>query len=395
MLRLNFRYLTDHHTTLALLVCGLVAGIATAQQPAAQPRNAVPPVSDELRQLLLDWSRASSQIKKLHGKHERHAYDRTFGVEKRSKGEFWHEAPDKGRIDVFPVKITPAMIAKRNAPKARVERKNGKPFQLQSDDRERWICDGIRVYDIDDDQKSARIAYLPPQVRGQNIMNSPLPFLFGLPPDEALQRFNIRIVSDSRPQKPQCHLKALPRRREDAQNWSEAEIILNTSTFLPVAVKLVDPAQTKDTVYTFSDMKVNDDGIITRLLGGNPWDPKLGRDYKVHVIPAAQEQAQQNAKRAVKPSATTRPVVPNVVGQDHAVATNMLVAAGVPEANIKRLSSGPAPQDRLIYVVAAQQPPANSPLSKTDPVVLKIYDKIQAGAASPQQRAASRISNTP
>ncbi|HAD58541.1 MAG TPA: hypothetical protein DCG12_04810, partial [Planctomycetaceae bacterium] len=61
----------------------------------------------------------------------------------------------------------------------------GQPYELISDIPQRWICDGKQLISIDDKQKEAQIHLLPPEMRGDNIMNSPLPFLFGLPPEKA------------------------------------------------------------------------------------------------------------------------------------------------------------------------------------------------------------------
>jgi TIGR03009 family protein len=374
-----------HHGLIALMFCCTAGNLVNAQDPAAEAEQ--PKVSRELWQLLTDWSNASSKVQKLSGEHERHAYDKTFGIEKISKGKFWHEAPDKGRIDVFPIKITAEMIAAREEPGAQVEMKNGKPFQLQSDDAERWICDGTRVYDIDDEQKTARIVHLPPQVRGKNIMNSPLPFLFGMPPDKAVQRFNMKIVQDWRPKYNVVRLEALPRTREDAQNWSKSEILLDTSTFLPTAVKLVDPAGTKDTVYKFSAMEVNKNGIIEKILGKDPWDPKLGRDYDLHMIQPGQPQAEPPSP-ADSNLAPAGPVIPNVVGKNHVEATELLVQAGVPKENIKRQNAGPAPREDLTYIVSGQNPPPNTRIDKSLPFVMKIYDKARVAANAIQPTSA-------
>ena len=151
--------------------------VAIQQQQFAAPEEPTAPgqpTSPELWKLLDDWAKGSSGIQKLSGEHERHVYDGAFEIEKVSNGKFWYEFPDKGRIDVNPIKITNAMIADRSKPDAKVEKKkNGQPYELKTDDAERWLCDGEKLYDINDAQKSAKVAHLPPELRGQNIMNSP------------------------------------------------------------------------------------------------------------------------------------------------------------------------------------------------------------------------------
>ncbi|MCA9083425.1 MAG: PASTA domain-containing protein [Planctomycetaceae bacterium] len=360
-----------------LLTLALISSptVSAQQNPAAQngiaqndPRQQVSP---ELWELLDAWAKGSSQIRLLHGRHERHVYDTAFEVEKISSGEFWYESPDKGRIDVKPIDISPKMIADRNQPGAKVERKkDGQPFELKADSHERWICDGQRIYDINDPQKTAKVLDLPPTLRGQNIMNSPLPFLFGLPPEKSIQRFKMTLVEDYRPRGYNVvKMHAEPKWRQDAENWSEAQIFLDTETFLPTAVKLVDPAGTKRTVYKFEDMKVNNRGIISTVLGKTPWDPKID-GYQIHVIQPAEDQQIADVN---KPSQGQ--TIPNVLGQPHDVATQMLLSAGIPRENISKQNAGPAPKDDLTYRVREQNPKPGSPVNRSEKVVLLIFDK--------------------
>lgn len=359
----------------SLVAVGIVAfadANVKAQRPANGPAANPNPqpqqqVSPELWQLLSDWAQGSASVKKLHGKHERRAYDHTFGVEKVSHGEFWYEAPDKGRIDLKPIKINAQMLADRQKPGAQVERKMGKAFKLTSDDAKRWICDGQKVFDIDDEQKTAQIAHLPPEIRGENIMDSPLPFLFGLPPQKAIERFNMSIVKDYRPKYAVVLLEATPRHRRDAENWKIAKIFLDTNAWLPTAVQLIHPSETKDTRYTFRDLEVNKKGLIP-VLEGNPWDPKLSKDYRIHVITPGQDQ--QMAQPA-----PGGPVIPDVVGKAHDVATTMLIEAGIPRTNISKQNAGPAPRQNLTYLVQNQSPAGGSPLKPDQKVQLLIFDK--------------------
>ncbi|MEO2018229.1 MAG: hypothetical protein ABGZ53_28080 [Fuerstiella sp.] len=366
-------------TLLGLILCAAVP--LPGQQPGRQaepvPQNPAPQqqITREVWQLLDAWAKRSGEITKLEGKHERHVYDDTFKIEKVSNGKFWYEAPDKGRIDVFPIDIRAAMIAARNKPGARVERKDdGTPYDLKSDDAQRWLCDGIKIFDIDDPKKTARVVHLPPDLRGQNIMNSPLPFLFGLPPEKAVQRFHMELLHDYRPEHDVVKLSAKPKLRQDADNWKEAQIFLNTKTYLPDAVKLLDPAGTKQTVYTFRDMTVNKKGWFGGLVPGqNPWDPKI-RGYQIHVIQPGQQQAEN---QAVQPN-----TIPNVIGKRFDVATKLLIEAGVPKTNISNQNAGPAPRENLTYIVQNQQPRAGAPIDRTKKVLLMIFDKTQKQAAA-------------
>lgn len=407
--------------TLVTLVAGTAQGQSqpTSRQPASrqpasgqaaqQPVTGVTePVSAELNKLLTDWSASSDRIEQLHGKHQRRVYDLAFETERISQGEFGYQKPDKGRITMTPMKITKELLASRNRPDARVERKrDGTPFDLRPDNPERWLCDGERVYDIDEAAKEARVAQLPPEQRGKNIMNTPLPFLFGMPPRQAIKRFRIKIQRDFRPQQQYVALQIEPRTMADRRSWIMAQVMLDTKSYLPRSVRLTDPAKTKETTYTFYDMSTR-----TNLLSiwSNPWDPKL-KDYKIQIVhpsegqPAAGNLARGNgntrpgvaapggARRAPTQQppgrATTARVFPNLKHVAHDRAEQALIDAGIPKANIKKKQAGPAPQANLIYRVSAQYPAAGKPLDTRAEVVLMIYTAptTARGAAKPAGRS--------
>ncbi len=386
----------------AVLTCVAAASIyaqVNNQSPRAGAQAADSPttkVPDDLWQLLGEWEKGSARVQKIHGKHVRRAYDHTFEIEKIAQGEFWYENPDKGRMDIKPVNITQKMLADRNKPDAQVvKKKNGQPFQLKSDDPSRWICDGETMYEIDDTRKEARMMVLPPQLRGTQIMNSPLPFLFGLPRDGALRRFNLTIVKDYRPTYPVVRLQATPRLSKDAKNWSKADVLLDTNTYLPQAVKLLNPAGTRDTRYTFSDLEVNKtSGFLPTIIGKNPWDPKLDKSYRIQVI------KEEGVAAAAKPSGG--PLVPNVVGKPHDVATSLLIQAGIPAENISKRCDVPAQEAALTYTVNTQNPRAGSILKPGQKVVLMLFDKPGAAANAKQpgnvgveRSGSNRVAQTP
>lgn len=347
-------------------------------------------ISPQLAELLTNWSRASDQIRTLHGRHTRRVYDTSFSVERISYGEVWFEAPDKGRIDIKAVDITPKMLADRQVEGAKVQRDaQGVAFKLTSDQEAKWICDGQRVFDINEEEKRAQIANLPPTLRGKDIMNSPLPFLFGMPPQEAVKRFDMQISKDYRPKHPYVILEALPLQRQDAENWFKAEIYLNTSTYLPTSVKLLDPGQKSSTVYTFTKIEVNQgNGFIKTLIGkGNPFKPDL-KGYNVQVIEQGQNNmadASDNGRpqnginaQGMKPAALA--VIPNVIGKPHAQAEQLLLDAGVPKSMISKQRGGPPKNAADTYKVRDQSPKAGTPLANVlqarKKVALLIYEKL-------------------
>lgn len=245
------------------------------QQPQQQPlgpaavgpaRQAEPPrqVDPRVTAILNLWEKNTAQITRMSGTFSRMTYDDVFGVEKRSTGQFMYETPDKGRIDFFAVKLPNGAINEGKQTSRNID------YKIVTDDPQRWVCTGTQVLIIDDSAKSVQQVDIPPQYQGQNIVDGPLPFLFGIKAQKALQRYQLDI--GARHSEQIYHLVAKPLLRQDAQEWSVAEVMLNPQSFLPQAIRTFDPAGTKETVYVFSgDQKVNPrwlfDPFTTRSLG--------------------------------------------------------------------------------------------------------------------------------
>ncbi len=356
----------------------------------------VQPLPPELEQLLRDWAAASETIQRLEGEHLRRVYDMINEVEKLSQGRFFYETPDKGRINITPVVITEKMLRQRASGEVPTKkRKSGKPFDLKSDQEECWSCDGLRVYEMDAAKKQARVAQLPADMQGKNIMDSPLPFLFGMPPDKAKRRFKMSLLRPIEPESGRASLHILPRLPQDSGNWASADVILNLKTFLPDAVQLVDPAGTKITVYSFSSLKVNENIIIDKLIDkqdpATRYTPDLrgfnvivqGGEEPVQVDEndPADPRSQPEPKPDVPPKAAN-PALVNVRGMLHSEAVIQLERQGLkrvkadPEANNIILEEGPVaekPDD--VFTVKSQDPPAGTPLKKGMKVRLTIWTK--------------------
>ncbi|MEJ7590008.1 MAG: PASTA domain-containing protein [Planctomycetaceae bacterium] len=390
-----------------------VAPVSRTQQaddPPARPKielknehlNQNPkPLTPELEQLLRDWAAASEKIERLEGEHLRRVYDMTYEVEKLSQGRFYFETPDKGRINITPVEITDKMLDQRaNGEVPTKKRKDSKPFELKSDQEECWSCDGLRVYEMDVAQKQARVAQLPADMQGKNIMDSPLPFLFGMPPEKAKRRFAMSLMRPIVPASGRAYLHIEPRLPQDAGNWASADVILNLKTFLPDAVQLVDPAGTKITVYSFSNLKVNENKFLDSLF--DKQDPKTRftpdlRGFNVNVqdggepAPVAENdpanpKTQSNSQPAAPPKAA-KPVLVNVQGMSHSDAVIQLERQGLkrvkenPEVNNIILEAGPAAEkEEDVFTVQSQDPPAGTPLKKGMKVRLTIWTKSDGNA---------------
>ncbi|MEI8378676.1 MAG: hypothetical protein WCJ09_01015 [Planctomycetota bacterium] len=246
-----------------------------------------------LETILRDWEKKSSQIKSLHGSHTRTVYNLVFEEERIAKGKFFLQTPDKGRIDLVGEK-----------PKADAKARLGpmqKPFKIVPDRSEKWICTGDEIVMVDDEQKTFQVLPLPEEAKGTNIINTPLPFLFGMKADDAKRRFRFELNKDT---KESAVLIIFPKLEADLQNYAKAFVILDKSTYLPTAVKLFDPTAKMETVYKFEAVKINDTGIRAKISEALGWRDKdifrpdlKGQGYKLVLPPAPETPPQKNSSQ--------------------------------------------------------------------------------------------------
>lgn len=223
------------------------AAIGPAGGPAAAPARATDP---RVVAILNLWEKNTAGIDRMEGTFTRMTYDDVFGVEKRCVGQFKFESPDKGRIDLNAIELPKGAINQGK------QTTKGAAYKVVSDDPQRWVCTGTQVLIIDDAAKSVQQVDIPPQYQGQNIVDGPLPFLFGIKAEKAEKRYQLEIGNMHSAKV--FHLVAKPLLRQDAQEWRVAEVMLNPENFLPLAIRTFDPAGTKETVYVFNaDQKIN------------------------------------------------------------------------------------------------------------------------------------------
>lgn len=332
-------------------------------QNVARQRAQPQPVSPELDALLKQWEVASERIVRLEGEHQRRVYDMVFKVEKLSSGKFYHEVPDKGRIDIETVAVA------KGAKSTREDKRTKQPFDLIGDAREKWICDGKRIVEIDEQNKEANVISIPPRGQGENIMNGPLPFLFGMKAEKAKARYQLSLMSDKvnpETRRRQIRIRAFPRWQSDGQNWDQADIILDHPTFLPLHVRLIDAAKTKETVFSFSKLKVNKRKSI--FFPKDPFHPSL-RGYKINTaVPG---------KNPAKPTINVGPdqqIVPDVSTYPIADAKKRLSQAGFQVAE-KFTRGGPAPAAKLVHKIRTTVPAPMTPVKKGSVIKLVVFEK--------------------
>ena len=266
------------------------------ERPAVQPM-VVEKIDPALEQVLKDWERNTAQFKKLTGEFVVFRYDPIFEVEKRAEGKFVHEAPDKGNYERLAVVIPPGTKSKKFG-------KNGTPYKLESHSPERWVCNGKEVIKIDVKEKTYEKMPIPPETQGQNIIEGPLPFLFGMKADQAKKRYKMKLKKKT---ETEIWLEVIPRLPKDSDNWIKATVIIDAEKFVPTAVRTFDPTDA-ETVHIFRNVEINKN----RIFEVNPFKPNLfgykpvANGDKPASSPGERLTPPSNPKQSSNPAKKTR-----------------------------------------------------------------------------------------
>lgn len=284
------------------------------QLPEDQAQSAARPVDDsitvqlpaELETLLSTWEQKSAGIDRLRGTFMRYVYDQVYMIEKRARGMFWYEAPDHGRMDFATIEVPDPPVNPEKVGS------NGAPYEIHAEENQRWICTGKEIFIIHDDAEMYDYVEIPPSQQGQNISEGPLPFLFGMQAEAAKQRYHLNLGEQHWPQgrvierdgeqlrlRPQVHVVAYPKREDDAREWRRAEVLLDGETFLPRAIRLLDPTMNKETVYVFdlAQLRVNEPLWIR-----SPFNERPPRNFIRHTNSRTEGDAMPQLDRGIMPA---------------------------------------------------------------------------------------------
>jgi TIGR03009 family protein len=344
-----------------------------ARSSLSRPELHLDPVDPEVDQLLRDWSEHTKRIKTLAGKHYRATRDFAYGTASLAEGKFFVQMPDMGRIDVTnytAAKPKPGEVITYPAP-------DGKPTKLTikaEDKREKWICNGKVVRVIDDKRGTYEEVPIPPDQQGANMIDGPLPFLLGMPPEKAKARYRFKLmrkVGEDR-----VWLEVKPKFALDAAEWVRAYVLLNLITYLPEHVSLFNPAGTTETVYIFQEIEVNKRGILQTLFAGDPFKPFLGT-YKreVHASSAGDPKSSEANGRKM----------PLLVGASAKQAKRIGSKLQELGYDVKYVKGPPAPTEDQTYHIESQKPDPNTPLRPGQPIILQYYDTTRTANRNNQQ----------
>jgi TIGR03009 family protein len=267
-----------------------------------QLKKAVPPgykITPELEALLTAWEKQSQNMQRLNGDFRLYTYDEVFQMETRAVGKFWYQSPDKGRMDFEKSDLT--RVAKDKSGRLinpALKGPNGLPYEVKNRSLETWCCNGNEILQVFHEDKTFNRISIPQQYQGESIKESPLPFLFGLKKAEANERYLMQIgpmngkIPGGGYKVPCIHVIAYPLREQDSREWSKAEVLLDSQTFLPQSIQTTDPAGTSRNVYAFAAIEVN-----ARWLFKDPFTVPVS-GYKLILNESAKPQQQSSVPNA-------------------------------------------------------------------------------------------------
>jgi TIGR03009 family protein len=168
---------------------------------------------------------------------------------------------------------------------------------------EHWVCDGQQVYSFEANKKQVSVTPLPPQMRGKAIADGPLPFMFGAKAETIKARYWIHglVASpDDVAKKNKYWLEAVPKSREDAQNFKQVRIVLDQQEYLPESLEIFapnydPPRNDARQTYVFSNRLAKDEATINDLIKRN-LDPfkVIHREFFEPKIPFGWKKVVQN-----------------------------------------------------------------------------------------------------
>jgi TIGR03009 family protein len=229
-----------------------------------RPFPELTPVEQQtIDQILAYWEQETAKIERFSCEFSRWEFDsQAPGVQElakqlgrgdvtvaASRGVVRFQKPDRGlfKTEVY-TKMTGALSKDRQV-----------ELKVDPNNSGEWVvCDGKFVWDYDRKEKIRTKLELPPEMQGLGIMNSPLPFLFGVKAEEIKARYWVRAISpgteNGRPVENKYAIEAYPKYPVDAVNYHHVQIVLDRDMFLPELMVLYMPE--------WSDQAVNANGVV-------------------------------------------------------------------------------------------------------------------------------------
>lgn len=180
-----------------------------------------------------------------------------------------------------------------------------------------WLCDGMSIHEYRRAQKEVLVHELPKEMQGKQIVNSPLPFVFGIEAQKVLDRYwaepNPQMFDPAVQAKKILIFDFYPKRIEDALNYQKVTIFLRQTDFMPLGLRLFDPGWSPENPvfehYEFSEhalnqglmQKIKENIFMQAFLPNPPADFKVIRLPYNEQAPAGGPQAPGQPQRVAQP----------------------------------------------------------------------------------------------
>jgi len=276
------------------------AGIQQQEARGVQPPSFLP-LSEKhqqyIQRVLLYWQSHTEKIDHYRSDFERWQFDTVYGPRNTFKtfstGKVRFADPDKGLFKVEKVLTYQPASSQSKASYKEVPGTHG----------EFWVCDGKNIFEYDFLNERLIQQVLPAELQGKNIINGPLPFLFGCNAQDIMNRFWVRAITPQNVQG-EIWLEAYPKTIHDASNYQKVHIIIDNKDFLPKGMVIFDRSYEKGknhsrTVFNFKEREIN---FATTLEKLNPfyrnfYEPALPSGWKkvVNAAPTSQPTRQANS----------------------------------------------------------------------------------------------------
>jgi len=268
--------------------------LAPLQQPPAQPFQLSEEEQQFVRQTLEMWENTSTQVNTFTADFEKWTYDGVWGQGLKdpmikSTGTISFSKPDKGSFKEEKI----SRWIKKDPQNTAVDAPGD--WVPQPDEvGDHWVCDGKAVYEYNHRDKQLVVNPIPEHMRGQSIVDGPLPFLFGAEAKKLMERYWIR-TKQSAPA--EIWLEAYPRWQADAANYDYVDVMLDRKTMQPKAIQVHLPGGQQVHLYMFKDARVNEKNVGTWITGlfSSPRTPLGWTKVMADTAPPPQAAAPQGA----------------------------------------------------------------------------------------------------
>lgn len=251
--------------------------------------DAASPKSDDLSQVLQNWTATGSEIRTLSCRFTRYDYDSSRQTETRGYGKIHFEADGRAlyAVDPYPLKSDTRSTRASAA---------GKPYELQAMKAEWLYWISGQVARISPTRHEFELFEVPEPFHTTGVVEATesfdilwtrlgclqrqVPGLIETDTEELHRRFEWSLVTFD---ETQIVLRGTPLTAADKRHSSALYVYLHPKTYLPRGTKQIDSTGTQEVVHAFADVKVN----AVTASSEPDWAPNIGRMRLLTAPPLA------------------------------------------------------------------------------------------------------------